>query len=111
MIGLDGVIGVLLHDVARARQRLVQDADVGRCPAGGYLGWICSVFENMGEEPAGGGQIAFRSGQHVDDLAELVDRPVQIDPLPGDLDIGFIDEPAIAWHVPVGSCRIDQQRG
>jgi hypothetical protein len=96
MIGLDGVIGVLLHDVTRAWQHLVKYADVGRCPVRVYLGRICTVFESMGEEPAGGDQIPFRRGQHVDDLAELVERTVQIDSLPGDLDIGFIDEPAIA---------------
>jgi hypothetical protein len=40
MIGLDGVIGILLHDVARARQHLVKYADVGRCPVGVYLSRI-----------------------------------------------------------------------
>jgi hypothetical protein len=80
MIGLDGVIGVL-DDVARAWQHLVKYADVGRCPVRVYLGRICTVLESMGEEPAGGDQIPFRRGQHVDDLAELVDRTVQIDPV------------------------------
>ncbi len=40
MIGLDGVIGLLLHDVARARQHLVKDADVGRRPVRVDLGRI-----------------------------------------------------------------------
>jgi hypothetical protein len=65
------------------------------------------MLESMGEEPASGDQIPFLSDQHVNDLPKLVNRTVQIDPLPGDLDIRFIDEPAIARHVPAGSCRID----
>lgn len=40
MIGLDGVIGVLLHDVARAGQHLVKYADVGRRLVGVYLSRI-----------------------------------------------------------------------
>lgn len=44
------------------------------------------MLESLGEEPASGDQIPFLSDQHVNDLAKLVDRTVQIDPLPGDLD-------------------------
>jgi hypothetical protein len=34
----------------------------------------------------------------------------KIDPAPGDLDIGLIDEPPITWRVPAGLGRINQQR-
>jgi len=40
MIGLDGVIGILLHDMARARQHLINYADIGRCPVRVYLSRI-----------------------------------------------------------------------
>lgn len=48
--------------------------------------------------------------QHVDDLPELVDGSVEVDPLAADLEVGLIHEPPIARGVPAGSCRVDQQR-
>jgi hypothetical protein len=50
-------------------------------------GWsrqTCAAWVAAGER--GSGQIPFLGGQHVDDLAELVDRPVQVCPPAGDLD-------------------------
>ncbi len=38
----------------------------------------------------------------VDDLAVLVDRPVDGAPAAGDLHVGLVDEPAIADRVPTG---------
>jgi hypothetical protein len=37
------------------------------------------MLEGASEEPAGGRQIPLLGHEHVDDLAELVDRPVQVD--------------------------------
>ena len=37
-----------------------------------------------GEQPAGGRSIPFLGYQYIDDLPGLIDRSVQIDPLPGD---------------------------
>ena len=63
-----------------------------------------------GEEPAGSRQIPLLRHQHVDDLPELVDRPVEVDPPPSDLGGGFIDEPPITRAVSAGPGCIDQQR-
>ena len=41
----------------------------------------------------------------------LVNCSVQIDPPPGDVGIGLIDEPAITWGVPAGSGGVDHQWG
>ena len=111
MIGLEGVIGVLLGDVACARQQLVEHPRGGGCSVGGRFAGVWTVIEGAGEKPAGGGQIPFLGDQHVNDLAELVDRTVQRDPPSGDLDRGFLDESAITRRVPTGSCCIDEQRG
>jgi hypothetical protein len=46
---------------------------------------------------------------HVDDLPELVDRPIQVDPPSGDLDVGLVHMPAVADPVPAESGRIGQQ--
>src|SRR4030095_12907824 len=48
------------------------------------------------EEPAGRPDVAPREDEHVDDLAELVERPVQVAPLAGDLHLGLVDLPAIS---------------
>jgi hypothetical protein len=69
------------------------------------------MLKGAGEESAGGRHVPLLSDHNVDDLAELVDRPVQINPPPGDLDLGLIHKPAITCHVSAGSCRIDQQGG
>ena len=58
------------------------------------------MLQGAGEESAGRRYVPLRGDQHVDDLPELVDRPVQINPPPGDLDVGFVNEPAIP-----GTCR------
>jgi hypothetical protein len=69
------------------------------------------VLEGAGAEPASGYQVPLLRDQHVNDLPILVDGPVQIHPAPGYLDVGFIDEPAIAGRVSAGSGCVDQQRG
>ncbi len=56
--------------------------------------WSEGEFERPGEEPAGGRQIPFLGYQYVDDLTELIDRPIQIDPPSGDFHIGLVGEPA-----------------
>jgi hypothetical protein len=39
------------------------------------------VRKSSGEEPAGGHQMPFLRHQHVNDLPELVDRAVEVDPV------------------------------
>jgi hypothetical protein len=50
----------------------------------------------------------FKTAQWRD--TELVDRPIQIDPSPGDFDVRFVHEPPIPGSVSAGSGRVDQQR-
>ena len=38
----------------------------------------------------------FGGDEHVDDLPGLVDRPVHIAPPAGELDVGYVNEPAIS---------------
>jgi hypothetical protein len=69
------------------------------------------VLQRLGEELASGRQIPLLRHEHVDDLPVLVERTVQIDPSPGDLDVGLVDEPPITRDMPAGPCRVDQQWG
>ena len=61
-------------------------------------------------EPVGGRQVPLLGHQDVDDLPALVDRSIQVHPSTGDFEVGFVDEPAVAWSVPAGSSRVDEQR-
>ena len=84
MIGLDRIIGVLLDDMACSRQHLIEHPRVGGRPVGGHLSRSRAVFESTAEKAASGSQIPFFGDQNVDDLPELIDRSVQIDPPSGD---------------------------
>jgi hypothetical protein len=57
MIGFDGVVRILLHDVARGGPQLIEDPRVGRRPISAHLGWAWAVLEDAGEESASGRQI------------------------------------------------------
>ena len=55
------------------------------------------------EEPAGSGRIAPWGDEHVDDLAELVDRTVDVPPVASHLDLGLVDLPTVADAVAAWS--------
>ena len=81
VIGFDGVVGVLIYDVARRRQQLIEYPWVGGRPISGHLGGAWTVLQCAVEESASGRQIQILCDQDIDDLAILVDRPVQIAPI------------------------------
>ena len=68
---------------------------------------VCSP----GEEAPGGSQVAPHRQQDVDDLAVLVDCPVQVSPLAGHLDVRLIGEPPVARRVPARPGSLDELRG
>ena len=100
MVGFYRVVGVLLGDVLRGGKQLVEHAGVGRWAIGGHLAGPRRVSQGLGEEPAGGRQVALGCGQDVDDLPVLLDRPIQLDAPSGDFHIGFVEEPPVAGGVP-----------
>jgi len=57
----------------------------------------------------GGLGVSARGDEHVDDLAELVDRAVHVAPLPCDLQVGLIDLSAVADGVAAGPGSLGQQ--
>jgi hypothetical protein len=67
--------------------------------------------QGPGEEPAGCPPVPLRRGENIDDLPVLVDRPVQVHPLPSYLQVGLVDEPAIPGDVPAWPGGVDQLRG
>ena len=111
VICFNRVVGVLLHDVPRLGHELVEHTRVRRGPIGGHLGRPSRRVKCPGEEPAGHRQIPLRRGQDIDDLPVLVDRPVQVHPLPSNLQIRLVHEPAIPGDVPARPGGVDQLRG
>jgi hypothetical protein len=109
VIGFDRVGGVALAVVPGTRNQLLEDGWVDRRRVGDDLGRAGAVLEGAGDESAGGRQVPRRGHQHVDDLPELVDRPVQIDLPAGDLDVGFVNEPAISRDVSAWPGCVDEQ--
>src|SRR5436309_670188 len=66
--------------------------------------------QRPGEETPGRTAISPRGHIHVDDLPELVDRPVDVAPPTGHLDVSLVDPPAVPDAMPAWACRPRQQR-
>ncbi len=66
--------------------------------------------QRPGEEPAGRGQVPTFAGKHVDDLAELVDCPVQVGPSADDYDVHLIGELSIPRQVATRPDGVHQKR-
>ena len=62
------------------------------------------------EEAARRSEVTAGTKQEVDGVASAVDRPVQIPPLTGDFDVGFIHAPAQADRALALSKRRSQDR-
>jgi hypothetical protein len=72
---------------------------------------VPTVLERAREKSTGGRQIPPEGYQHVDDLAILIDCPVQVPPLPGDVYIRLVSKPAISRDMPARAGRLDEQWG
>jgi hypothetical protein len=111
MICFDRVVSVLLGDMTGGGHQLIKHPRVGGRAISADLDRGQPVTKGAGEESTSGGQIPLLGDHDVDDLPELIDRSVQIDPPAADLDVRFVDKPAITGGVPAGSGRINQQWG
>jgi hypothetical protein len=111
VIGLNAVDGVPLGAVPGRLEQAVQHRQVGQGSIGddldrSDLGRPDGPFE----EAAGGGCVPSCGHEHIDDLAELVDRSIDVTPAAGDLDVGLIGSPAVADRMPAGPGGLGQQR-
>ncbi len=67
--------------------------------------------ERPTREPAGRREVPLFGSEDVADLAELVDRAVEVGLAAGDLQVGLVNEPSIIEWVPAGPGGLDQQQG
>jgi hypothetical protein len=101
VVGLYSVVRVLLDVMPRRRQQFIENARVDRCLVGDHLGRSdLQHGQRPVEESAGGLGVPFSRDVHVDDLSVLVYSAVHVTPNAADLDICFVDEPAVAGRVP-----------
>ena len=111
MIGFDPVVGPAFDVMPRRRDQFVEHPWVDLSRVGDNLGRSdLQCDQRSAEEPAGGVGVPSGRDQHVDDLSMLVDGPVDVAPDTVDLDIGLVNEPAIAWRVPAGPGGVSKQR-
>ena len=68
------------------------------------------MAEGSGKESASGRQVSLVGYQDIDDLAILVDRPIQIPPPPGNFHVRLIHIPAISCGMSTRPGHFDQQR-
>src|ERR687894_381652 len=110
MIGLDRVSGVLLQDMARRGQQLLDHSRIGGRLIGADLAGTWAVLQGTGEDR----RVAARSRYWETSTSMTCPNwsiAVQIYPLPGNLDIDLIHEPPITGGMPARSCRVDEQWG
>jgi hypothetical protein len=86
VISFDRVVRILFGDMTGRGQQLIEHSRIRRSPVGAHLGRSWTVIEGMGEESASGREIPVLRDEDVDDLPELVDRAVEVDPPSGDFD-------------------------
>jgi hypothetical protein len=110
VVSLDVIVGVLIGAMPRRREQLAERGRVGRRLVGDDLhGRDLGCGDGPLEEAAGGLGVAPRGDEHVDDLAELVDRTVDIAPAAGHLDVGLVHEPTISYGVPARARSLGEQ--
>jgi hypothetical protein len=111
VIGFDPIVAVLLGVMPGTRGQLIDDLRVDRRLVGDELnGGKPGGVQRPGEEVASSRQITLCRDQHIDNLADLIDGSVQVDSPAADLDIRFIDEPAISRDMSAGTGCVDEQR-
>ncbi|MCW2645694.1 MAG: hypothetical protein JWP07_1803 [Pseudonocardiales bacterium] len=66
-------------------------------------GW--ALRQGTSEERPRSRAVTAFADQDVDDLTVLIERAVEVGPASGELDVGLVDEPAIARRMPAPGAR------
>ena len=111
MIGFYSVVGVGLGPVPGTGSQLIENTWVHRRLVGGdFYGQDFGGGQRPDEETPSCDTIPPRTDIHVDDLPELIDRPIDVAPAIGHLDRGFVHPPAVPNTVSARACCLRQQR-
>jgi hypothetical protein len=85
VVGFDPIVRVLLSVVKRGRDQLLDHRAQGRGPVGHDLDRLTMSTQRGLEEPTRRRGVASGRDVHVDDLAMLIDGPVDVTPPSRDL--------------------------
>ncbi len=104
--GADGLGGAEAFQAEHGSEPCFEPAVVGFDPVvlSGGVDMTCLGQELVEDPRVDRGLV----GGDLADLAVLVDRPVQVGPLAGDLDVGLVDGPPVAGPVPGGPGRVGE---
>jgi hypothetical protein len=105
------VVRVLLDGVQGRGDQLIENPRVDVRAVGRNLGRDSAGAQRLGEEAPRRPQVTPHGQQDVDDLAMLIDGPVEIAPLTCDLQVGLVGEPPVFWDVAARSGSLDELRG
>src|SRR6266536_3342173 len=95
-VGLNVIVCVLRGVMPGGWDHFVEHDWVSCRLVGGHLlGPDHGGLDGLPEEPPGRPRVTTWGDEHIDDLAELVDREVPGVPPPGDLDVGLINVRAV----------------
>jgi hypothetical protein len=109
MVGFDPIVRVPRRVVERGGHELVNDRQQAPGPVCHDLDRLAMLAERRREEPSGCAGIA--KCRYVDDLAVLIDRPIDVPPPAGDLHRGLIDVPTVPERVATGPGCVGEERG
>jgi hypothetical protein len=112
MVRLDPVVSVLLGSVPGGWQQLLQHHQIGRRLVSNDLSRGATFVAPMARSTNRCAAVASRRRGHihVDDLAELVDRTIDVPPAAADLHIRLIHRPAVTDPVAAGPGGVSKQR-
>jgi hypothetical protein len=111
VICFDRVVRVLLEGMQGRGDQLVEDQRVDVRPVGRDLHRDRAGLHRSDKEASCGRQVTPHGQQDVDDLAMLVDSPVQVSPLTGHLHVRLIDEPPVTRSMPTRASGLCELRG
>ena len=112
MIRFDRAVRVLLDYVQRRRDQFVKDPQINVRAVGRDLYRDRARTQQCSSKEAPRGrQVTPRRQQDVDDLAMLIDGPVEIGPPAGDLHIGLVGEPPVTGSMAAWPRSLDELRG
>jgi hypothetical protein len=111
VVALDAVVRILRGVVERVGEKVVDNAQQRCGQISRHLSRSFAASQHRLEELRRRWDVAPFRHQNVDDLAMLVDGSLHVAPDACHLDVGLIDEPAVADAVSAWPRGVDDERG
>lgn len=110
MIALDAIVRILLGVVKRVRHLQLNRGLQRLGKVGNNFFWFAVCGKRRAEEGSGRFDVSARRHEHVDDLAVLINSPLDISQTTRDFHIRFINKPAATNCVTARPSSVNQQR-